>query len=99
MLIVFLKTSNNSFFVFSSSLDSVEPPVKSGLDGCEGWSGVLGSGRGEGVELLAFGRLDGITVADASAGRFKPIIVVPEDSGRELAWFARLASLARSFIS
>ena len=49
----------------------VEEPVKSGFDGCVGWSGVFGSGAGVFVEALT---CFVVAVESFSAERFKAIV-------------------------
>lgn len=98
-LIEFIKNNFRSILVFSSSLDSAEPPVKSGFEGCVGWSGVWGSGRGEEVLSERLERFGGMTAADELEDRFPATVLDVFEEGRTEGWLACIACFARSFVS
>ena len=68
--------------VFSSSFDSVDPPVKSGFDGCVGWSGVVGSGRGDEELLEGLERFVGIVETEGML-HFVVDFVIENEVGNE----------------
>lgn len=65
--------------MFSSSFDSTDVPVKSGLDGCVGWSGVLGSESCDGESAVVFDLFDGALEIGLCGGLFRIDKVEPED--------------------